>query len=351
MLCHVSADFPLSRRVAAALFVVVAATACALPARPQEFPSVGLEITTLDGGDGELHAWYPSESAEKEFRLEPFDITVAAGGKPAAGKYPVILFSHGLAGRPRSHWQTAMDLARAGNVVLAPRHESDWHPSLAARVENRADELRAALSRSESHPALSQVADATRVGAVGYSLGGMSALFLAGGVPDIQIVRTHCAGENRDRDPQFCRRKWWQRAYAVASALLRGDKPFFKLPEPAPLKAIALVAPAGVLFGPGSFEKLDAEISIHRLGDDQVLRHPFHAEHLRDLLSAENDYHVHEKVGHFAFVSRHPEEAIAELGEKGRIVFDDPPGFNRAEFISKVNRELADFFRKNLAAD
>ena len=286
------------RQILAAFFAVLTAIAFAPLAHPQENLNVGLSITALDDDEGELLAWYPSASPEKEFHLDPFKVTVALDGKPAAGKYPVILFSHGVAGHARNHWQTAADLARAGNIVLAPQHESDWHPSLATRVENRAAELRAALARIKNHPALRKIADATKIGAVGYSLGGMSVLFLAGGAPSIKIIRTHCARENRMRDPEVCITPWWRKAYNIAAALLRGDKPFFNLPEPTPLKAVALAAPVGVLFGPNSFEKVDAAISIHRFGDDRVVRHPFHAEHLRGLLKVrDDDYHVHDRRG------------------------------------------------------
>ena len=339
----------LFRRIAAAFFAAVAAIAVAPSAHPQENLNVGLSITTLDESDGELFAWYPGESPEKETRLGPFKITVAVEGKPAVGKYPVVLFSHGYGGRARNHWQTAMDLARAGNIVLAPQHKSDWHPSLATRMENRAAELRAALARVKNHPTLREIADTAQIGAAGYSLGGMSVLFLAGGAPDIQTLQTHCEGENWTRDPEFCATSPWVRAYNIAAGLLRGDKPFFNLPKPTPLKAIALVAPVGALFGPDSLKKVDAAISIHRLGDDQILRHPFHAEHLRDLLNVEDNYHVHENIGHYKFISRLPDRIIAELSEDERVIFTDPPEFNRSEFISKVNRELADFFRKSFA--
>ena len=341
---------PPFRQILAAFFAVFTAIAFAPSAHPQENLNVGLSITTLDDDEGKLFAWYPSASPEKEFYLHPFKITVALDGKPAAGKYPVILFSHGVAGQARNHWQTATDLARTGNIVLAPQHESDWHPSLATRVENRAAELRAALARMKNHPALREIADATKIGAVGYSLGGMSVLFLAGGAPSIKIIRTHCAKENRMRDPEVCITPWWRKAYNIAAALWRGDKPFFNLPEPTPLKAVALAAPVGVLFGPNSFEKVDAAISIHRFGNDRVVRHPFHAEHLRGLLKVrDDDYHVHDKAGHFAFVSRYPEEEIAKLDEEKQAALADPPGFNRDEFIAEINRKMADFFRRSFA--
>ena len=339
-----------ARRFVVALVVFAAAVSPVANSQGNDIPNVGLAKMALEN-DGEALAWYPSESAETESRLGPFKITAAPNGEPAAGNYPVILLSHGIGGRAENHWRTAADLARAGNVVVAPQHPSDWRPSLATRVENRAAELRAALSQVESHPALGKVADLSRVGAVGYSLGGMSVLFLAGGAPDIRIIRSHCSRENRRRDPEVCIVSWWRRAYNIAAALVRGDAPFFKLPEPVALKAIALVAPVGVLFGPDSFGKVDAAIAIHRFGDDQIVRHPFHAEKLRGLLDAGDNYYVHENAGHFAFVNRPSREALAELDDDARTIFADPPGFNRDEFIAGINRQLADFFRESLAAD
>ena len=312
--------------------------------------SAGLLATTLDGENAEpnLLVWYPSTGTEQKFRLGPYDISAARDGAIADGKHPVILFSHGRTGRARNHSATAIRLARAGFIVLAPQHSADRNPSLAKLVESRAEDFHLALARIKSHPQLGDAIDESRLGAAGFSLGALTALTLAGGEPDIKLLQQHCA-ENKERDPRFCRnRSWWAKVWTLVSVVFRGEK-FLDLPPPMPIRTIALVAPVGAVFDAESLKKVNAAVSIHRLADDKTLRHPYHAERLRGLLNvAADDYHTHENAGHYAFIDKFPQRVIDEEGGWVRRVMTDPEGFNRTQFIAEVGGEMAAFFVRNL---
>lgn len=123
---------------------------------------------------------------------------------PASG-YPVILFSHGYSGCASQSVFLTEGLARAGYLVLAPNHkdaacaagslgklltnrpeepfskEAEWSPET---YRDRADDLEAilhAISHGEVIPGA--IADMTRIGVAGHSLGGYTALGLAGAWP------------------------------------------------------------------------------------------------------------------------------------------------------------------------
>jgi predicted dienelactone hydrolase len=117
------------------------------------------------------------------------------------GKAPLILFSHGFGGCPGQSKFLTRALAAAGYIVVAPRHRDAacgipgkpqmpfsvpelWEPSVF--VDRRDDIFRivAALKADSSWAAR---IDWTRIGAMGHSLGGYTALGLAGAVPGWQL--------------------------------------------------------------------------------------------------------------------------------------------------------------------
>lgn len=128
-----------------------------------------------------------------------------AGPAPASG-YPIILFSHGYTGCNTQSVFLMQALARAGYLVLAPNHAdatcgSAWHlgklgsqrlqepladPSKwnDATYKDRDADIESVLDAVLHEPSLQGVPiDAKRVGLAGHSLGGYTALGLAGGWP------------------------------------------------------------------------------------------------------------------------------------------------------------------------
>jgi predicted dienelactone hydrolase len=131
-----------------------------------------------------------------------------AGMAPASG-YPLILFSHGFTGCATQSVFLMEALASAGYLVLAPNHKDqecsgwgrarsegkllsirpeepfgkvqEWSP---ATYKDRAEDLEAILDAvSHSPVAPGAPADMNRVGLAGHSLGGYTALGLAGAWP------------------------------------------------------------------------------------------------------------------------------------------------------------------------
>lgn len=137
-------------------------------------------------------------------------IWTPAGPAPKAG-YPVILFSHGFAGCNTQSAFLKEALARAGYLVLAPNHldaqcpgarpqtrvppgkARNWKPQasfLAADIwsdavyRDRAEDIGVildAITRSATFQGIR--VDAGRIGLAGHSLGGYTALGMAGAWP------------------------------------------------------------------------------------------------------------------------------------------------------------------------
>ncbi|MFY1690076.1 alpha/beta hydrolase family protein [Plantactinospora sp. WMMB782] len=184
--CSAGSDRPApGRRAGPPAGATPGATAPASPAPPGVAPSrrfaVGVrELSYNRGGDRRLPVtvWYPA--------------TGAPGGSPdrgarvAVGRFPVVLFSHGLTGRPSDYQALLTRWAAAGFVVVAPRYP---HTSRGASelqvldvVNQPADASFVltrvlALNRAAGDPLRGRLA-VDRVAAAGHSAGGVTTIGL-----------------------------------------------------------------------------------------------------------------------------------------------------------------------------
>jgi len=100
----------------------------------------------------------------------------------------------------------------------------------------------------------------------------------------------------------------------------------------------------GALFGAGAFAGVTVPVEIHRLGRDRVLRRPFHGDNIARLMGNRARLAVHPGAHHFAFIAPFPAALVAGVGAPAR----DPPGFDRRAFLSRIDRQIVDFFDRAL---
>lgn len=109
-----------------------------------------------------------------------------ADALPAGDHFPVIVLSHGYNNDPVMLSWLAENLATKGYVVVAPEHRDppiwDRARTPAALVQRPFDIID--TIRAIRGGMLGPIADAARMGLVGYSMGGYGVLTVAGGVPD-----------------------------------------------------------------------------------------------------------------------------------------------------------------------
>jgi len=171
--------------------------------------SAGYRVLALDNGR-KVAVWYPAAGAEQPSAQaranKGFASSVAADAPPApCPRVPLVLFSHGLGGCALQSTFVTEELARHGYVVAAPDHADavcaigtdelkfgnmrtdkslldpqSWND----RSEiGRLNDLRTVIRLVANDPQLARIADTTRIGAVGHSLGGYTVLGMAGGWP------------------------------------------------------------------------------------------------------------------------------------------------------------------------
>lgn len=144
--------------------------------------------------------WYPAETGrETIFAERPVfrGDSVREGATPRAGKYPVVLLSHGMGGSLMSLNWLATGLASHGAVVIAVNHPNgsfrDRDPKKMFDHWTRVQDLEAALEDVLADNTLSAVIDPSRIYAAGFSFGGWTVLSLAGVRGRLESNLSYCA--------------------------------------------------------------------------------------------------------------------------------------------------------------
>ena len=296
---------------AAALSAAEPATA---PPPPPATPAAPFAVSRLavPDGDGpaiEVGVWRP---------------------KTAAGPLPLVVISHGNGGDFRSHVDTAQALAEAGFVVAALTHTGDnWRDQ--SRATDMADRPRQVsvlidymLDRWDGRDGI----DPKRIGAFGFSSGGLTMLAAAGGKPDLSRIPDHCRAHPGFYD---CRLLAAHPSGAAAQVWTHDTR----------IKALVVAAPAlGFTFTRAGLAGVRQPVQLWQAGADQILPAPFYVEPVRAALPKPPEFHRVEGAAHFDFLA----PCTAQLAKAAPAICAPTPGFDRAAFHQDFNREVTRFF-------
>jgi predicted dienelactone hydrolase len=329
---------------------LVAASSLFLSASPALATDAGLrrfDAPARDSSQEPIHValFYPTQDNARPIPMGPFTPTVAINGKPDAIVKGLIVLSHGTGGSELGHSGLAEALAKNGYLVAAIRHPGDnWQdqsllgvpggyyfgerPRQASRV------IDAVLSDPEWTARISVDAHGPRIGALGHSAGGYTVLALAGGIPDITRIASHC--RTTSDDPIFCsmgRRVTNSEVETISFEGLRDSR----------VRAVAALAPAAVVFSAQSLASISIPATIYAGEKDTFLASSYHAEWVRQNVPRA-DYHAIPNAGHYAFMDKPGMPIPSPDGDVGA----DPAGFDRAAFQQQLATALNRFFDRAL---
>jgi predicted dienelactone hydrolase len=255
---------------------------------------------------------YPTTSDAAPFKLGQYTELLASKAPIAPGEHGLVVISHGSGGTPLTHRLLAATLARHGNVVALIEHAGN------NRNDNRLED---ALENFEGRPRhVSATVDAiyadARLGPqisrhgfsiVGHSMGGYTALAVAGGAP---------------RKPPR-------------------TGPPVPVKADARVRSIVLLNPATPWYwGDGTLSRVTIPILMLTAGQDPYTP-PWHGDIVAEGIpdrTALTHRHVPE-AGHFSFLSPFPESAK----KQGLPPALDPPGFDREAFQPQLARQILEF--------
>jgi len=310
---------------------------------------------TVTGERFPVALWYPTRAAPAPLflttslsecrlpamlcRLMAFEMPVAPNAPPADGTLGLIVISHGSGGLALNHWDLAMALAAHGYVVAAPAHPRGKGNDVSGDVVwiGRPKQVARVIDAVLADPSLGPHVQRGRVGVVGHSNGGYTALAIAGALPTPLALMDHC-GRHAADDPKFCSFG----GAATREATARGGAiPDVRDPR---VRAIVLLAPNALPFTDEGLGKVAVPVRLYAAERDDLTLVRYHAERLARALPRDREYVVVRGAGHFSFVAGFPVLLKILAGEAAR----DPEGFNRDALHATMNPEIVDFFDRKL---
>jgi len=267
--------------------------------------------------------FYPTNTPGQVEKLGSYPMDVALNAPLKAGTFPLILISHGTGGTPLVYRNLAYYLALHGFVVGLPEHpfnnrDNDAWAGTMQNLAARPRHLQLTINHIFDDPRFAPALKPNMVGLIGHSLGGYTALALAGGQPMVGPPHTP-------------------------------DGQWHAVPVPAPdsrVAALVLLAPAVPWYIPdGTLRQVQLPILL-LVGDKDDHTPPPHAEivlhGVPDLGKVQ--HRVVANAGHFSFLSPFPKARVSPAFPPSQ----DPPGFDRELFHEELNAEVLAFLRREV---
>ncbi|MCA9539066.1 MAG: alpha/beta fold hydrolase [Myxococcales bacterium] len=262
---------------------------------------------------------YPARAPTQMTRFGPYQLPLATDMPVVGEGLRFVVVSHGNGGTGWAHRDTAMALARAGFVVALLEHPGNGRSDnrlagTAANLANRPRHLRTVLDAVQADAEIGPRLASGDVALIGHSIGGYTALALAGGRP-LAFARETSDGIARpvpvESDPR--------------------------------VSALVLLAPATPWFMAGGALAAVEQPIFMRTGEQDIVTPEWHADIVRTGVPDPQrvDHRVVPGAGHFSFQSPFPPEMLRSDFPPAH----DPPGFDRAAYQSVLNAEIIHFLR------
>lgn len=278
--------------------------------------------------------WYPTDDkvevfskANDEVWIHPKEARDAKVSKEL-GSYPMIVMSHGHRGDRRERTWLVDALVRKGFVVASVEHHgSAWYqydPISSFCFWDRAKDVSFAITSVLNEPSIQSAIDPERIGFVGYSMGGMTGLSLAGAEAktDMKALALKLQGEVETSDTNAIS----QIDFAQATKNYREPR----------IRSMLLICPAAFVYLPENLQQIKIPLGIIASLEDEVLPHQEHAEKVIQNSSPKKVKLMKNKISHYAFLNR--------MTEKGYNILQKAMSQSTAkQNWAPIHKEAADF--------
>ena len=264
-----------------------------------------------------LFAFYPTLIPSQPVNFGPYRMELSPDAPLDDSGLPLVVLSHGAGGTHLVYRTLAEYLARHGYVVIVPEHPGNNRTDNSldgtrVNLENRPRHIRSALDAIFADPVLGPRLRPDQCAMIGHSLGGYTALAVAGGQP------------------------WWS--------------PEQKLPvsHDERVKALVLLAPSACWFIPNeALREVTAPILLFTAEKDHITPR-WQAQLILDLVPDRTrvTHEIVANAGHYSFLSPFP----AILRRETLPPSQDPPGFDRPQFHELMNARVRAFLDRHLPA-
>ncbi len=267
------------------------------------------------------------------------------------GRHPLVLLSHGSGGSAATLGWIASRLAGAGFLVAAPNHPGtttgDSSPAATIRIWERPADLAAVLSALQEDPALGNRIDPRRIGVLGFSLGGHTALALVGVRADAQAYRRYC-----DLNKELMSECAWFARGGLDLAGIETARFEQSSRDPRVMAAVAVDPGLVQAFVLESLAAIDASISIINLGRSGTIPLAVEASAVARLMPRATYETVPDAI-HFSFLGECKPEGRATLAAEGETdpLCEDAGGRSREVLHEELAGMIVSAFQRHLGTE
>ncbi len=293
----------------------------------ENIPSCGCRLLDMhdvvQGATLPLALLYPARGDEHAAHFGPYTLDVAMDAPPCGARHPLLVISHGNSGTPWAYRELAKHLVRAGFVVALPAHTGNTRhdnslAGTAANLANRPRHISLTIDTVLADAVLKDHVAPYGVALIGHSIGGYTALAVAGGQP-------------------------WSSPAESPDGQLRP----VPVQQDQRVAALVLLNPAAFWFVPESLRAVRVPILIRTGAKDEITP----IEHAHKIINGVADASLveHKDVaggGHFAFMSKFPPEMTRPNFKPSQ----DPPGFDRESIQPELFADVTSFLKRTLCA-
>jgi predicted dienelactone hydrolase len=303
--------------------------------------------------------WYPVDDQAPE---QPHDIgapgrpifqghPVAPDGALAATRitYPLLLLSHGTGGSADSLDWLGARLAADGYIVVGTNHPGNnaLEPTTVDGFRlwwERAIDLSDVLDGVLTDPLFGPKIDKSRIGAVGFSLGGYTVLAVAGARIDPQAFEKFCASPDADptcHPPEFnavpgAGVRTGEVSPETAKSLARSTESF----ADGRVRAVFAIAPAlGEAFDDRSFRDVRVPVSLLAGREDAVVPVATNIDRIKGLMPQ-----AHRSIlpgaGHYTFL----DTCVPDMMDRLPLYCQDLEGVDRQSVHDETYAKVRNFF-------
>ncbi len=288
--------------------------------------------------------WYPVEESEKVSVVsgmwircpEARDVPV----RPSKERYPLVVFSHGNWGDRTNNAWLAEILASNGFIVAAVDHHGNtWNNKIAEcfiRIWERPLDVKFVIDELLKDTRFSSHIDPHKIGLVGYSLGGHTGLWVAGGRIR-PFEKNVLEGIPAHHIPAIVTPEILQQTdFSPVKENYRDER----------VSAVFLMAPALVhLFEPESLQAIDIPLQVVACEGDKIVPTEKSAKLLADLAKNLGYKLIPGFADHYVFINE-PSKAGKMLLDK--TIVTDHSSVDRHKVHEEVATEAVLFFKRNL---
>lgn len=327
---------------------------------------LSLEDTNRLSWDGKskrpllTHIFYPTLEKRIEPLLlgEPTKEIFYAGdviwhGQPsveANQKKPLIIMSHGTGGAALQMLWIAEALVKKGYIVAGINHHGNTAMELNQSAEGymlwweRTKDISALIATISNDSLWGNLIDTQKIGVVGFSLGGHTAISSIGGITDLSLFNSFCSSDSRDAtcEPQLEFMNIHEELEKVKNKTQVQDSisqssNSFKIDS---IKGAFVISPAVVQsFTEESLKNITVPVSIVIGSDDVVAPAKTNAKRVFSLVK-DASYNEIDGAGHYTFLSTCTDFGACEVKE----LCCDKEGVNRKEIHTNVSNKAVEFF-------